>query len=977
MNLNDIKQYPHKIKKILIDNANLYSINDYITIKISLNDVQDDETIRFSFQENEDFIHHQSLDNDYFIRIPNNLNQITTLYAHYFIRDLYEYEEEEQIYSIYPFEDLFKDNPINEQGIPYKIQIKSNGYDMQLGDDGKPYIRSLLNNSVDRYKNPNYKQYYNTNINDKKDMTIQGMLPLSSRYRPPYQYLNAPNLQTEALWQANENITNCANRLASKPYWEAKIHKNGLSPLIADQIDGEYSPINVFLNYNYLPTTTEYHQHYFGFEGKHYEGNNENKPHLTLNSDLNIFESTNINTINNFGNDNNYRIINVGNPFDDTYSIFVDHENIIPLNLNDAITTNCELQYNKCHKYWTYTPKGQGYASLRVTLDYDHLYTLKYYIYIDQDVECENDSCYIQVNNEKIHNDFLKQDKILRNQWIYHEVPFVSQGEDRIKIIGPQHNDASHTIHFIYLTIEEFQEYSPTIKYSAKGLHISEKDKSVIRATKGDNNCVNTPTPNENNIEKKILPNPNGKILFSLDNDIDIYYDNFTSNMYYYHPSTYLNIIKLENSILSWGNDEQLSLEYLYEDVPLLTPPNEKTSLLAEYNNKITFVQGVNNNFILYATDAYNNIVSSGEVECDIIADRELTPNAETVIKNLGKKQININGTVFFDKIDLRDIEVEGDYSKYYLRIKYTNSCDNKATYDYKAFYIEPQVIHLTPFVNDNCKNHQDAFILQPKGNGFEKFGYSTPNGFVIRTDNELPLKVSVFVQNQNGTLQNHCHINDGIINIGYCELSIDDELKQVSIVDSNGECDFYLDLEDLTKLSQVVKIEYYNKYYEAIDYIYFDVVFNEEVELKPIVPIKILLFDEDGLTYVHDTDIIAVDKDECILMDIDTEEHKKFRFEIYEHNTPTFNKANATKIFAQNFARVNEEKLFYILGQLNDVDIDAPNEVIPEANMQEVTKYYTFRTTNMINDGGIVIEDLWRDYERTIRIDFKDKEVL
>ena len=136
-----------------------------------------------------------------------------------------------------------------------------------------------------------------------------------------------------------------------------------------DQIDGEYAPINVFLNYNYLPTTTEYHQHYFGFEGKHYQDNNPSKPHLTLNSDLNIFEGTNINTINNFGNNNNYRIINVGNPFDDTYSMFVDHEHIIQLDLNNAIYTNCQLKYNKCEKYWTYTPLGKGQASLNIKLD--------------------------------------------------------------------------------------------------------------------------------------------------------------------------------------------------------------------------------------------------------------------------------------------------------------------------------------------------------------------------------------------------------------------------------------------------------------------------------------------------------------------------------------------------------------------------------------------------------------------------------
>lgn len=974
MNLNEIKQYPHKVKKVLINNENLYSINDYITIKISLTDVKDDEIVRFSLKENDDFIHHQSLDDDYFIRMPNNLNDITVLYAHYFIYDLYEYEESEEVYSIYPFEDLFNDNPVNSQGTPYKIQIQSDGYDMQLGNDGKPYIRSLLPNSVDNYKNPNYKNYYNTNIDDKKDMTIQGMFPLSSRYRPPYKYLNAPNITDNALWQASDNTTNCEDRQKAKPYWEAKIHRIGLSPLIADQIDGEYSPINVFLNYNYLPTTTEYHQHYFGFEGKHYQNNNTNKPHLTLNSDLNVFEGTGINTINNFGNDNNYRIINIGNPFDDTYSMFVDHENIIQLNLNNTINHNCRLEYNKCDKYWTYTPLGEeGKASLTVKLDYEHLYTLKYYIYIPQEAECEADSCYIQVNEEKIHNEFLKQDKILRNQWIYHEVPFISQGEDRIDIIGPQHDDSSHTIHFIYLTIEEFQEYTPTIKYSASGLHISEKNKSVIRSTKGDDNCVELPTPKENNIQPKKLPNPNGKVLFSLDSDIDIYYDNFTSDMYYYRPSTYTNIIKLENNLLSWGNDENLSLEYLYENIPSLES-NDKTSLVAEYGNKITFVQGVNNSFILHVTDTYNNIVSSGEVECVILNDKEQTPNTEEIVKNIGKKPINADGTVLFDKIDLRHIEIEGDYAKYYLRIKYINPCDNQATYDYKPFYIEPQRIHLTPFVNDSCVNHQSQFILQPKQDGgFEKFGYSTPNGFVIYyPEDELPLKVSVFVQNQNGTLMNDCTIDGDTIDIGYCELSIDDELKQVSIVDTNGESDFYLDLEDLTKLSQVIKIEYYNKYYEPIEYIYFDIVFDEQTKLKPIIPINILLFDENGLTYVNNN-TIEVDKDECVLMDIDTAQHKKFRLEIYEHNNATFNQNNAQQLFAQNFAQISEQELFYIVGLLNDSNIDSPTDVIPKASMQATTKYYTFKTTNMTNNNGIVIDDLWRDYQRTIRIDFKN----
>ena len=100
MDLAQIKEFNHKIKKINITNKNTDSIYDEVIVKIAL-DVPDDETVRFSLEYNDKYIHHQSINNDYFVRIPNKLRQITELYAHFFIADLYEYEESTEILAIY------------------------------------------------------------------------------------------------------------------------------------------------------------------------------------------------------------------------------------------------------------------------------------------------------------------------------------------------------------------------------------------------------------------------------------------------------------------------------------------------------------------------------------------------------------------------------------------------------------------------------------------------------------------------------------------------------------------------------------------------------------------------------------------------------------------------------------------------------------------------------------------------------------
>ena len=76
MDLAQIKEFNHKIKKINITNKNTDSIYDEVIVKIAL-DVPDDEIVRFSLEYNDKYIHNQYINNDYFLRIPNKLHKIT------------------------------------------------------------------------------------------------------------------------------------------------------------------------------------------------------------------------------------------------------------------------------------------------------------------------------------------------------------------------------------------------------------------------------------------------------------------------------------------------------------------------------------------------------------------------------------------------------------------------------------------------------------------------------------------------------------------------------------------------------------------------------------------------------------------------------------------------------------------------------------------------------------------------------------
>ena len=739
MDISEIKQYTHKIIKIKLTNNNTITTYEYVTIKIHLTKEQN-ETIRFSIEENSNWIEHQSYEDDYFLRIPNITPSVSYIYAHYFPADLYTYEEDTQIFSIYDFSDFFKEHPTDQwYNEEYPLQITSYGYEMMLGDENKPYIRSLLNKSVTQYKDPNYKQYIiDDNVNDISHMTEQGRFPLSSRYRnsyyriapefnqgnlpywkrgqkeysygtspdittttyenDTYKYNNTADASSNYTQQYGESNTPCTQRYYQTPFWEAKIHRKGLSPLITETYSDDYAsedkdaPFNVFLNYQYLPTSTEYHQHYYGFEGHNVRdasGNlisrrdnlpeairvlndpeatqaNQNKlaiycenlrngtyRQLTQNKNFEILDGEGLHYINNqFGKSATYRLINHGNPFDDKYIMTTDHTNVIDLNLDDAkILKNCTWERNQCDKYWTLTPLANdgedSLVYLDVTLKAHTPYVLKYYIYIPADAYIEDsqtlanyntltpeqeiaaDTCFISVqtnvNNNKqtigtLQKEFRHQDKNLRHQWVYHEIPFYTlEANNRVVIKGPKHSvndiytynnqtgqitlkdDETFTneeinsptlelrdckndvIHFYSIQIAEMVEYTPTIKYTNTGLYIVEKDQYARKPLKdvSNTNCIQTLGPYPEWESDKKMPIPFSDVYISFDGDFEILYNELTSEISWTKgdfPFKFRDYNTTFDTTLGWertSNDIKLQYEELLDNL------TEN-----EYNNK-------------------------------------------------------------------------------------------------------------------------------------------------------------------------------------------------------------------------------------------------------------------------------------------------------------------------------------------------------------------------------------------------------
>lgn len=963
MELSEIKQYSHKIIKITVTNENNGSQYKYATIKVHL-DKETDETIRFSTTESPtetEWLPHQSFDDDYFLRIPNITPSITTIYAHFFPSELYDYIENEQIFSIYDFEDFFKSDVTNQwDNNRYPLQIESYGYDMVLGTDNKPLIRSLLNNSVTNYKDPNYKNY----IAEGNNATEKGYFPLSSRYRSS-SFKNAPNLNDiNPYWSEDieqysdgaekelennikyddetsdflmnyrikyedENVTNeysgndCIKRKKRIPYWEAKIHRSGLSPLISETTSDNDEPINVYLNYEYLPTSTEYHQHYFGFEE---ENIISNKQTTKLNT-YEVFDSEGLTNINqSFGEeDKTYRIINNGNPYDSDYSFYLEHKNIYDLNLDKVkIVDNCLWEKNSCQKYWTYTPTGKGSAYLNVTLKAHTGYVLKYFMYIPADAYIEDDSCYVEVQSNvngtietigKLSEVFRQKDKDLRHEWVYHEIPFyTNETNNRIVIKGPQHNYEdivninrinnqiidnpskqdnieihdcrNDRIHFYSMQIAELSEYSPTLKYTQTGLYVTEQNQYTYKPISQDDiDCSeNINATNEWIKENDNIPTPFTDVYIYFDDDFDIIYNKSTSELLYTGGNPYFEFAKYDENTserLEWlSNDQHIELQY-----DRITSP-ESTAVISQYrtnrDNDIlsnlflgelklfnaqrkVFTTGINNEFFIRLRDAYGQPITEGEVECAIcLSDKDdKTPCSETE-KCLGTYTPDENGIIKYERINFKNFTTN---KQYYLRVKYKHRCYNKEIIKWKPLnfieerfnmetYIDSTLYSASTYTNDHYQRISRIYENQ--------------------SIDELPLKLQVQITDQLGNIKQE----------GYCELSINEKVIQSTFVDENGIADFYLNSDDLDKNDQTIKIEYYIKQNENINYSYFVIRCPPDYDNRPIIDIKVnkLLTSDIEVIQNHNDYIININKNDILFINVDTENNKDFTV-IIKHN--------------------------------------------------------------------------------------------
>ena len=961
MNLNEIKEYTHPIRKINIYNKNRYSLRKKIVLKVDPQP-QPNETVRFSLDKNDNFIGHQQRDKDYFIRVPNEYigsgydtnttdngnTAITTIYAHYFPKDLYEYEDDIQVFSEF---DLYKiaDLPYNSENYQIKFKnynqnkivsasyIKSKIKEMKDATTKetkealeenlkqyKPIIQSLFDNN--ETKDPNYKNYYKIEGASYNE-TEQGMFPLSSRYRKtkntlPYFYTESPDLN---------NINPKWNGSESKPLrnWEVKIHRDILSPLISDGVENtdEDTPLNVFLNYNYLPTSTEYHQHFYGFES----GLNDTDYY-------NIFEGENINKINSyFGNDNNYRIIHSSNIYNDEYSIKVPKGRKIPINIDEMINENWKK--NKCENYYICT----GNTDLAIfNIEKDRMYSLKYYIYIPSKCYPKYDSCYISINGERISDRFLYQDKKMKNEWIYHEVPFIGKNNNIIEVVG---SDDEEKIYFYDIYIEEFPQYSPTIKYNNRGIAILEEDQAIMRNitdkkdTQPSINSLNTWNRKEKNI-----PTPHTSVYFLTGTESTLVFDPYTKELNYIGENR-INKNRETDKPLTINIDSLYNFNVEDNDIEINESENKvytrdfnleydasSGKILIDNKNILKFTQGVNNHFEITILNDNNKPVTTGFIKCaiydqqnfnDMKCDNISTPRGKCLDPGENVHTPDINGVVRYTHIDLSQLSLNnGEQDKnYFLRITYENECDNgEQTTEIKPFILEKERYEIFPMI---------------RGQNI--------NGIYNFNDNDLPLQIQALIKNQLSDIVPH----------GYCEIFIDDKLTQSTIVDSNGIADFYLDLEDLIpNKKQTIKILYYQKWDTPVGWATFEI--NNKCTGLPAVPIKIqaLTYKQNNVNttlkyeneYIY-TNTISLDKGSPVFIDIDTENHTNFVIEIQAPNP------NDNEII-----EVREKKTdsIYYLNHLSD-------------GIQEDETYYII--TKKINNAG---NEIPKYRENKVSINFK-----
>ena len=685
------------------------------------------------------------------------------------------------------------------------------------------------------------------------------------------------------------------------PYWEVHIKKDKFGSIMQNDTDDNVFPLNVHLNYHYLDTSTEYHQHFYGFEGAA----------VTECKDFNVFDSKDINSVNdNFGDSHDYRIINYGNKIDSRYYIDYSHIDIIDLDLNDAEAHECEWKKNICHNYWIYTSSDiDNYVDLTLELEKNKEYTLKYYIWIPLEVTKNDDDCYIDVRYqyndtekifESINDVFKKQDDVLRHDWIYHEFSFVTKTEmNTIHIKGPQ--TPNNTIYFMDISLEKQKEYSPTLKYTQNDLFVNEGNKTTKKPTSEYQACtsISIPQNTEKWSPRKTFPIPYDNIRIQVGDETEIIYDPVTATLSWYNGiNSQFHIEDFNTHIsnnLEWFNDIEHGDYMIY---------NQDTTLTLYKNIEKPLTYGINNHIDLTFTDNENNPINIGEVSCAISLNAQDT-NPITDIKQeykfLGTKKVN--HVVTFDRLDFRKLDKT---KKYYLRIDYIHPCYENVIREYRLLYFEEEDISMRVDIIPE-EGTQQTVSTNIKD-------IVTTNTYTVNVKEEFPLRVNAYMYTQVNNL-----------NLGYCEMSINDKKFSTAFVDDMGYADFYLNYKDIQD-NDIIKIEFFDNDEVVKKYCYFKIKIESEYD-KPVVPIKLSILENDRITQNNDT--FTVPKYGCLLLDIDTQEEVNFSIQIYKDNE---------RIYFENI--INEKSHSIVIG---DTDND-------ETSITNQTHIYKIITDNIKN---------------------------
>lgn len=626
-----------------------------------------------------------------------------------------------------------------------------------------------------------------------------------------------------------------------------------------------------------------------------------------------------------FENENNYRIINLGNPYDNTYSMFVEHGQTIPVDFDNLIQYNkntqmCRWKKHKCKKYYIYTPVNNDdnphYCYREVSLEKDSYYTLLYYIYIPSQTNIKDNEGYIDVEvdniSHKIDEGFLFKDKQLRDQWIYHEVPFIAGDKNIIKIFGPQKydedSDYPNSIYFHYLELKKLEQYSPTLKYTDVGLNVTEQNQKIFRPLDNKPCTKVSINPDNKTYEPSIkdFSTPHSNVNIVSKDEKYVYYDKYTSDLIYVTDS------------------DDGAIDYIEETSDLIFPGNEDInfyindySLYCDSSKKITGIYGPNNIFFFDFVDENDNFIKEGEVEVSILT--QIDKNIDNKGLRVTRSFVPVTGSMVFNNVDLTSLKQDNDTDEYFIRLYYTSECLDEPIIVFKKLYMYDEEISINKIkINDTEYNVEEI------------------TEYVIDDVHDFPLKIEVQSINQNNGIQTE----------GYYELSINDELNQSTLVD-DGWGDFYLRQDDLQVGTQTIKISYYRKNYSSLAFVYFDIKVDNLKNLQDYVPIDLKIF-KDGFTQALPlNNTIELESDDCALSVIETKNHSKFRIEVYRN-----------------------DKLIIKKNIYNPVASDI-NFIHAEWDEWQEHNQYTFKivTGNMYDDSGNIIQDLYRDYERTFVI--------